>query len=461
MIVGLLPGRILILLELKNMDYKMQHGRSRFLRPRHLTAPDNTTASNSAAKSLANIYEIGPLRLRQQSLKTVKAYISRKNLHHNAALIRKICGNQTKICAVVKANAYGHNAKSVVKTLNANISDCQISHLDNLPPAEFSSPVQYADSFAVSSIEEAEQIFPFALGKNILITAPLFSGIAPELVKLAQIRAFHCTICSLEALKYLKSILNPAAGKINLHLKIETGMGRLGCYPDQAQILLNELESSDYFILKGIYTHFATADEPELDFVSQQFDYFTAFLAQTRLDNRPNLIIHASNTAAALRFPQARMDMVRCGIGLFGYTNIAESHWDLKPVLRVEAPVIQIKTIPAGQTCGYGRTFRTQRATRIGIVPVGYADGLFRQLSNRACMRFQDTNLPIIGRISMDLTIIDLTDCPTPHEGMAVTVVDDNPHSPANAENLAKLAGTIPYEILTNIGNRVKRELVD
>ncbi|MBN2377963.1 MAG: alanine racemase [Sedimentisphaerales bacterium] len=453
----------------------MQHGRSRFHRTRHLTISDNTTAAIPAApaKSLANIYEIGPLRLRQQSLKTVKAYISRKNLHHNAALIRKICGNQTKICAVVKANAYGHNAKSVVKTLNANISNCQISHLDNLPrpdlhseapnhsPLPSSSPVQYADSFAVSSIEEAEQIFPFALGKNILVTAPLFSGIAPELVKLAQIRAFHCTICSLEALKYLKSILDPADGKINIHLKIETGMGRLGCYPDQAQILLNELKSSNYFILKGVYTHFATADEPELDFVSQQLDYFTAFLAQTKLDDRPDLTIHASNTSAALRFPQARMDMVRCGIGLFGYTNIAENHWDLKPVLRVEAPVIQIKTIPAGQTCGYGRTFRTQRDTCIGIVPVGYADGLFRQLSNRACMRFQNNDLPIIGRISMDLTIIDLTDCPTPHEGMAVTVVDDHLQSPANAENLAKLAGTIPYEILTNIGNRVKRELVD
>ena len=441
------------------MDYKMQHGRSRFRRTRHLTTPENTTASTSAPKSLANIYEIGPLRLRQQSLKTVKAYISRKNLRHNAALIRKICGNQTKICAVVKANAYGHNAKSVVKTLNANINDCEINHLGSLP--QTGSSVQYADCFAVSSIEEAEQIFPFAQGKNILITAPLFCGIAPELVKLAQIRAFHCTICSLDALKYLKSILDPAAGKINIHLKIETGMGRLGCYPDQAQNLLAELEPSDYFNLTGVYTHFATADEPELDFAHQQLDHFTAFLAQTKLDHRPNLTIHTSNTSAALRFPQARMDMVRCGIGLFGYTNIAESNWDLKPVLRVEAPVIQIKTIPVGQTCGYGRTFRTQRDTRIGIVPVGYADGLFRQLSNRATMRFQNTNLPIIGRISMDLTIIDLTDCPVSHEGMSVTVVDDDPQSPANAENLAKLAGTIPYEILINIGNRVKRELVD
>lgn len=403
--------------------------------------------------SAANLYRIGPLRLRDRTLKTIKAYISQENLRHNARLIKSIIGPSVALCAVVKANGYGHSARDIVATLNT--------------PVESSDPnirQDYAYRFAVSTIEEAEQIQPFITRKSILVTSPLFAGLDAELVELAQARGFHCTVASVGAVEYLDTVLNPKLDPLHLHLKLDTGMGRVGCLPDEGALLLERIEHSQRMRLAGVYTHFATADDTDATFTEHQLCGFETFLVRNGLKERDDVIKHAANTSAALKYPAARYDMVRCGIGLYGYTHFsgeADRPWQFKPVLRVEAPVIQVKTIAAGQSCGYGRTFFAQRDTTIGIVPVGYADGLFRQLSNRACMRYGDLNVPILGRISMDMTILDLSNVPDPHEGMSVIVLDDQPDSCCNAQSLAHLAGTIPYEILTAIGNRVKRVLSD
>ena len=398
-------------------------------------------------------YRVGPLRLTDRIFKTVKAYISRSNLRHNAALIKKIIGPSVALCAVIKANGYGHNARDIVTTLNLP---------QEIPEANVRR--DYASCFAVFNIEEAEQIHPLVAKKPILVISPLFAGLEAELIELAQARRFHCTVASGAAIEYLETILNPKADKLNVHLKLDTGMGRVGCRPDEAAMLLDTIRKSSRLQLAGIYTHLATADEADAAFTEHQLVTFEKFLARSGLNERDNIIKHAANTSAALKFPAARFDMVRCGIGLYGYTNIEgedNPQWDFKPVLRIEAPVIQVKTIAAGQSCGYGRTFFAQRDTTVGVIPVGYADGMFRQLSNRAGMRCGNIDLPILGRVSMDMTIVDLSNVPDPHEGMTVTVLDDKPDSPCNARELAKLAGTIPYEILTAIGNRVERVLTE
>jgi alanine racemase len=418
--------------------------------------PQGSTRSRRpprARPTATNLYRIGPPRLCDRTFKTVKAYVSQENLRHNAARIKKIIGPSVALCAVVKANGYGHNARDIVTTLNE--------------PLETSEPNVRGDGascFAVFTLEEAEQIHPLVATKTILVISPLFAGLDIELIELAQARGFHCTIASATALEYLETTLNPKADKLNVHLKIDSGMGRLGCRPDEAAMLLDTIRKSSRLQLAGVYTHFASADEADATFTEHQQTTFEKFLARNGLKERDDVIKHAANTAAALKFPAARFDMVRCGIGLYGYTNIegeSDPEWDFKPVLRVEAPLIQVKTIPAGQSCGYGRTFYAQRDTTVGIVPMGYADGLFRQLSNRACMRYNEIDLPIVGRVSMDMTILDLSKVPNPHEGMTITILDDKPDSPCNAQALAKLAGTIPYEILTALGNRVKRVLTE
>jgi len=397
--------------------------------------------SNRPSPMVTNLFEIGPLRLRERSLKTVKAYISRERLRYNALQIKQQCGTAVKLCAVVKADGYGHGARRVVSCLN-----------------------DLADFFAVSTIEEAEQIYPFVQGKPILVTCPLFGGMDPQLLRLAQIRGFQGTICSVGALEVVDALLEKSLPRLNLQVKIDTGMGRIGCRWEEGLLLVQSVMRNPKFCLRGIYTHFATADEEDLSFTRRQLRQFETFLEQSGLDREKSVVKHASNTSAALRLPESRFDMVRCGIGIYGYRNYISSlepECVIRPVLRVEAPLVQVKRLRAGHSCGYGRTFVASREMLIGIVPVGYADGIFRCLSNRAVMRRGQYNLPIVGRISMDYTIVDVSGLPGAREGMAVTVIEDEPDSPCNAATLAKCAETIPYEILTAIGNRIKRELVD
>lgn len=388
------------------------------------------------------LYEIGPLRLQEHSLKTVKAYVSRGHLQHNARVIRGRCGEQVKLCAMVKANGYGHDAKMVVSALNGG----------------------QVDGFAVSSIEEAEQIYPFVQGRGLLVTCPFFAGMDPELVRLAQMRSFHGTLCTVSALEYLNKTVRAGGPRLKLHVKVETGMGRLGCGPDELGLLVNRINATGSLVLAGVYSHFASADDADLSYTYLQLDRFNEVLLRNGLDRQVSVVKHAANTSATWRVTESHYDMVRCGLGLYGYLgydNTGAAPVGLRPVLRVEAPVVQIKRLAQGQSCGYGRSYIAPRDMVIGVVPVGYADGLFRQLSNRACMRYGDRKLPIIGRISMDLTIVDLTEVRNPSEGMSVVVMDDQADSYAGATGLARLAGTIPYEILTGIGNRVKRVLCD
>ncbi|MCF7958601.1 MAG: alanine racemase [Phycisphaerae bacterium] len=391
--------------------------------------------------SLAQLYEVGPLHLRDQSLKTVKALVNQNHLRHNAVIIKKQCSPATLFCAVVKANAYGHGAKSIVASL----------------------PPEYADAFAVSSIEEAEEIYPFVRKRKILVTAPVFSGINPQLIQLAQARGFNCTICTMDSLKYVREHLHHQLPNLPVHLKLDTGMGRIGCRLSDIQELLATIRETRSIILAGVYTHLATADN-DLQYASEQLEQFNTFLNSHPLLNQKHIIKHTCNTSALLQLPHAHYDMVRCGIGLYGYANVVEQTsltLALKPILRVETPVVQVKQLQAGESCGYNQSYIAAHDMVIGIVSVGYADGLMRCLSNCGSMRFNDQWVPIIGQVSMDLTIVDLSSIREPYEGMTLTVIDNEPGSPCSVQALSRQANTIPYEIFTGIGNRIKRELVE
>lgn len=400
------------------------------------------------------------------SLTAPRVSISRSHLRHNAAILKNHCNQGTMLCAVVKANAYGHDDRLVAAALGDSAVDC----------------------FALTTIEEALRVVQFARNKPILTLRPIFNGTDPELIRLAQENDIHCTVCSTTGLEYLNATLDPFSNPLKVHLKVDTGMGRLGCDPKDTPDLLDEIKSNKDLTLTGIYTHFATTDESDLTYTQAQLALFQQVLTQTGLDNDPTVVKHASNSAATLRLPQSQFDMVRCGIGIFGYLNGSiQGQYNLRPALHLEAPLVQVKTIAKGSTCGYGRTFVAPTDMTIGIVPVGYADGYFRHISNSkspttAFCRIGTIDTPIIGRISMDRIIIDLTNVlemekrqtqisnsqylPAgrvirPTEGQAVTIIDNQIDSPCNVQALANLAGTIPYEILTNIGSRIKRVLVD
>ena len=395
---------------------------------------------------LTRFYEVGPMRLNAQSLKTVKARISADNLRYNAFQFKKLLGYNSRLCVVVKANAYGHDARLTVSSLGSDITDY----------------------FMVSTIEEAEQIQHLTAGRRVLVTCPLYEGVDRELIKLALARQFQCSICSYDALNYIADTLKDgfdadAPQRLKIHLKVDTGMTRLGCSASDAALLAEAIDENAYVKLAGIYSHMATADD-DLDFASEQLMLYRKVLEDTsEWTNYRSVIKHFSNTSGAVALPAGRFDMARCGIGIYGYTNLpkeVEGELDLRPALKVVAPLVHIKHIPAGRKIGYGCSYTSQKDMTIGVIPVGYADGFFRAFSNNAVLRCNGVDVPVVGRVSMDLTILDLSNVPNLQEAMEVTVIDDDKSSPCSVANLAKIADTVPYEILIAIGNRVKRELV-
>jgi len=220
-----------------------------------------------------------------------------------------------------------------------------------------------------------------------------------------------------------------------------------------------------------MYTHFACADETDKSSTLEQFSRFMAAVAAS--GGRESLTLHCANSSAIIDLPQTHLDMVRPGIAMYGYQPSDEMHnrLPLRPILRLTGTLMQIKTLPAGSRCGYGLEHAFRRDSRVGLVPIGYADGYFRCLWTRsrngdvatspAVMRVAGRNAPICGRVSMDQTIIDLTDMPQAHVGDEVEIYSNDPSAPNSVENLARLAGTIPYELTCCLGRRVRRKLVD
>jgi alanine racemase len=248
---------------------------------------------------------------------------------------------------------------------------------------------------------------------------------------------------------------------LHVQIKVDTGMGRVGCLAEEFGMLFAKTWENKRFQVTGVYTHFASADDNDLAKAKQQYNHFSDLLFRAGIQDLP-IRKHMSNTAAVMRLPEAQFDMIRCGIGMYGYTTgtFCQTH-DFKPIMKVEAPLIQIKKLSAGQSCGYGGTYVAPKDMLIGLIPFGYADGLFRSLSNQISLKVGDHETPVVGRISMDLTMIDLSNVPNPTEGMMVTVIDDQPGSCCDIYHMAQQIGTIPYEILISIGSRVKRVIVN
>jgi alanine racemase len=244
---------------------------------------------------------------------------------------------------------------------------------------------------------------------------------------------------------------------------IDTGMTRCGCSIDQLEALLTRIESHTSLRLVSLGSHFATAHAKDDAFMGAQFSSFcvaTDALA-ARCGNR--LLRTIANSGGIFFFPEAQLDMVRPGISLYGIDPTCRASYDraLRPVAKWTAPLVSILDAKQHTSVGYAQTWKSTRDTRVGLVPVGYADGYLRCFGNRASMIVGGVACPVIGRVSMDLASIDLHDVPSAKIGDEVIVMDCDPLSPASAYALAEAGQTIPYELFTRIGRRVKRVAVD
>jgi alanine racemase len=357
----------------------------------------------------------------------------------NLAMIRLRIGPSVRLCVAVKADCYGHGLELLLPTI-----------------------ARAADWLAVAAPLEAARVRAIGYAGSLLV---FFSPCAyaegerrEALEELIRLRV-TLTVVSPEEIAPIADAASRAGLPADVHLKVDSGMGRSGVSAEQAPALAEAVRAARSLRLTGLYTHLATADEPGGAYVREQLRRFLS--AARAIPGRESLLVHAANSAATLSAPDTHLDMVRCGLAVYGYQP-AQRPADplpLRPALRVWGRLMLVKRLPAGAGVGYDLTWTLRRDSLIGLVPIGYADGYFRSLSNRATMRLRGRDVPVLGRVSMDQTAIDLTDVPGAAAGDVVEILSPDPSAPHSVENLARLAGTISYEVTCRLGPRACRVL--
>ena len=345
--------------------------------------------------------------------------------------IRSLKGraNGAALMAVVKANAYGHGAVAVARAvLSAG-----------------------ADRLGVICVDEGEQLRRGGIGAPILVMG---HTPATDAVRLADL-GLTATVASREMAEALAAAAAQRGVRLPVHLKVDTGLNRYGLTPAEALTLAGWLRDSPSLEVEGLFSHFASADEPDKGYTLDQYARFRQ--VSEALAWIP--IRHVSNTATLLDMPDLSLEMVRPGLGIYGLFPSGEVRRDvgLMPVLSLKSRIVRLTPVGAGDSVSYGRTWRAARRSLIGLVMCGYADGLPRSLSNRASVLVHGRRVPIVGRICMDMCMVDVTDVAEVARGDEVVIIGGQGEENITADEVAGLAGTISYEILCAISARVPR----
>ncbi|MGE5353425.1 MAG: alanine racemase [Acidobacteriota bacterium] len=360
------------------------------------------------------------------------AKINRSNLKFNFLNIKKKV-RKVKVCAVVKADAYGHGMIECVKTLLS---------LDSKKP----------DYFAVAMLEEALEFRKAGFKEPVLVFAPVLEPEAKDYLK----NKILPTVFTEEHLSYLRK-----TGKKNIrvHIKIDTGMGRIGVSYNDAAEFIKKVSLDKQFTIDGIYTHFATSDEYDKSYALLQLERFKAIIDELKKNNVNYGLAHCANSGAILDMPEAYFDMVRPGIALYGYYPSSETSESikLKPVMSLVTSITNIKEVEPGQSISYGRKFIAKTKTRIATASVGYADGYVRGLSNRAEVIIKGKKYPQVGQVCMDRIMFDIGLNGGIKENDEVILLGKSKGLEITAADWAKVLNTIPYEITCNISKRVPR----
>jgi alanine racemase len=357
-------------------------------------------------------------------------------IRHNVQHIASLQPAGVKVIAVVKANAYGHGAVPVAEAALA----------------------AGAWGLAVSTLDEAQQVRGLleTSGERLLV----LGGLLPSEAAQAAHLACAITCYSEEVVRALAAAADPQS-PLPVHLKVDTGLGRLGCAPEEAPRLAGLIAQSAALRLAGTFTHFASAESDEA-LTREQFRRFGAVLDRLGVD--PGLR-HAGNSGAALRYPEMALDAVRLGIGLYGcpphealrLRGDPGQGAELRPAMAVRGLVAQVKTLPPGSTVGYGATWRAPRETRVATVLMGYADGILRARGNRGDVLVRGRRAPLIGRVSMDAVTLEVSGIPEVAVGDTATFIGADDKERISAEEVAAWSGTNSYEVLTAVGRRVQR----
>ena len=353
-------------------------------------------------------------------------------LQFNIESIKKSIDKKTKIIAVIKTDGYGHGASPIARILENE---------------------EQVWGYAVATAEEALSLREDRIRKPILILGYTFPYSYERMIQ-EEVRS---TVFTYEAAKELSDTAVDVGKKCRIHLKIDTGMTRIGIHPDdEGVVLIGQIMGLPGLEIEGIFTHFATADEADRTKTYQQMMLFKEYVNQ--IENALKIRIpmkHCSNSAGIAEIPEANMDAVRAGIILYGLWPSDEVQADgkiqLRPMLSLKSRVVYVKTVPQGQEISYGGTYTTMRDTRVATVCIGYGDGYPRSLSNRG-------HVPVIGRVCMDQFMIDVTDISSPvRVGDQVTLIGRDGGETITMEELGAVSGRFNYELACDIGKRIPR----
>jgi len=366
-------------------------------------------------------------------VRSTRAIIHTENFRHNIRLVRERIGSRRLMCAAVKADAYGHGAVEM-----------------SLIAIE-----EGVDFLAVATVGEGVQLRERGISHPIMLLtlahpdefeAMIKNDIQPLAADAGYVRSL-----SEEAVRQGKT-----AG---VHLHIDTGMGRIGCTPEEASGLAGFISSLDGTDLAGVSTHFACADSSDRSYTENQLKKFKESIEKIWKAGIDPGIVHASNSAGILEYPESWMDMVRPGIMLYGYYpgNETDRKLSLRPVMEFRTKIVFIKNVPGGRSLSYGATYTTKENTRVATIPVGYGDGYNRLLSSKGPVVIRGKRYTISGRVCMDQCMIDLG--PDSDASLYDDVILFGPGGPPSpsAEDIAELTGTIPYEVTCGISKRVPR----
>jgi alanine racemase len=360
-------------------------------------------------------------------------------IQYNIESIKKNIKRDTKIIAVIKTDGYGHGAFQIANMLE---DDNKVW------------------GYAVATAEEALLLREKNIAKPILILGYTFPYSYKELIS----KEIRPTVFTLEAAGELSKAALELGTKCKLHIKVDTGMTRIGIRPgDEGIELVKEIAALPGLEIEGIFTHFATADESDKTKTYAQLDKFKGFADQVESELGIKIPLkHCSNSAGIAEIPEANMDAVRAGIiiyGLWPSKEVEDAHKiDLKPALSLKSKVVYVKTVPKGQEISYGGTFTTKRQTRVATICIGYGDGYPRALSNLGHVLIKGQKAPIIGRVCMDQFMVDVTDISEPIlVGDTVTLIGRDGNETITMEEVGDISGRFNYELACDLGKRVPR----
>ena len=367
-------------------------------------------------------------------LRRTWAEIDLDALEHNYRKARQLTGPKVKYMGVVKADAYGHGAVQVARKLEA----------------------LGADYLAVSSLDEARELRHAGIEMPLLILGHTPPEMVPQLIAYGITQ----TVSARAKAEEYSAAAQECGGMLKVHIKVDTGMSRLGFlvrgrHFDGGVEAIAQSCAMPHLKAEGIFTHFAAADEDDAEneaYTRDQFALFTAVVDALAERGCTFTIRHCANSGALARYPEMYLDMVRPGIALYGAGGDA-ARLGLRPVMTLKSCVSTIKIFDPQTEISYGRTYRAEYKTRVGVLPIGYADGLFRGLSNRLAVQTDGGPAPVRGRICMDMTMVDLTGLPDVHVGDAVELFGPR----QRVDELAAMLGTIPYELTCAVSKRVPR----